>query len=195
MHKTQQRLLIIPRWAGRPNSDFYPWLLETLRTSHPGRFAEARVLDLPTPELPNVTAWPQAIAEALGTDKDELSRTHVLAHSVGCQALFRALTRLPQRCKLAAALCVAGWWHLDRPWDSIKPWLAPISELERARAAVPKLAVLLSNNDPFTADYEATRRAFENQLGARVQLASGGRHFNEREEPAVLAALLALHTE
>lgn len=191
-------MLIVPRWAGSPGSDFYPWLLDRLRSEHPGLFAEARALALPRPELPDVQAWPDAISQALGTDADLLARTYVIAHSVGCQALLRSLAELPEGRHVAGVLCVAGWWEIDRPWDSIRPWLTPIPHLERVRAAagdlqdLGMLRVLLSDDDPFTADHAANQRAWQERLGARVELVRGGRHFNAAEEPAVLAALLAL---
>ncbi len=186
------RLLIVPRWAGRPESDYYPWLLSELGSAHAGLFAQARVLDLPRPELPDVVAWPAAIAAALRSDPDGLSKTYVLAHSVGCQALLRALAQLPEGAKLGGALCVAGWWEIDQPWDSIRPWLAPVPELARARAALAKLLVLLSDNDPFTADHVKNRKQWEERLGATVRLVPGGRHFNAAQEPEVVVELRAL---
>jgi hypothetical protein len=188
----------VPRWAGRPESDYYPWLLARLAAEHPdlsGPFDEARVLVLPRPEQPDVSAWPAAIASELQLrgDAARLERTFVLAHSVGCQALLRALGTLPEGAAIGGALCVAGWWQIDRPWDSIRPWLEPMpsSSLERARAAVRTLRVLLSDNDPFTADHVRNAERWQ-ELGAGVRLAPGGRHFNNPEEPAVLAALLEL---
>lgn len=189
---TSRRLLVIPRWAGRPESDFYPWLLTTLRTERPTLFGEARALALPRPEEPDVAAWPQAISEALGSDPDVLANTYVLAHSVGCQALLRSLGQLPAGLSIAGFLAVAGWFTIDQPWDSIRPWLAPVPALERVRTAAPKRLVLLSDNDPFTRDSAANQREWEDRLGAHVKLAPSGLHFNAPIEPAVLAALLAL---
>jgi predicted alpha/beta hydrolase family esterase len=189
---TPRRLLIVPRWAGRPTSDFYPWLLTTLRSEHPGRFAEVQVLDLPRPEQPDVAAWPAAISAALGSDPKVLANTYVLAHSVGCQALLRSLSQLPEGHKLAGALAVAGWFTIDKPWDSIRPWLEPVPALARARAALPALLVLLSDNDPFTHDAVQNQRDWEDRLGARVKIAPAALHFNAPIEPAVLAALLEL---
>jgi predicted alpha/beta hydrolase family esterase len=186
------RLLVVPRWAGRPGSDFYPWLVTTLAAEHPGRFAQVQVLDLPHPELPEVEVWTAAISWALGTAREQLAHTYVLAHSVGCQALLRSLTRLPVGASVAGVLAVAGWFAIDRPWDSIRPWLEPIPELARARAATKKLQVLLSDNDPFTSDYAANQRAWQEQLSAQVQLVPSGLHFNAKAEPAVLSALLTL---
>lgn len=192
MDKIVRRLLIIPRWAGRHESDFYPWLLSRLRAEHAGLFSEVRVLDLPVPDLPDVVVWPAAIGAAMGSGREQLASTFILAHSVGCQALLRSLAKQPEGTRMGGVLCVAGWWQIDRPWDSIRPWLTPIPQLARVRAALGKLTVLLSDNDPFTADHVSNGKVWEEQLGADVKMVPGGKHFNAPEEPAVLAALLAL---
>ncbi len=149
---------------------------------------------MPRPELPDIVAWPAAITAALGTDQGLLESTCVLAHSVGCQALLRSLAELPPGTRIGGALCVAGWWQIDRPWDSILPWLEPVPQLARVRNAIGKLRVLLSDNDPFTADHKKNRRLWQERLGAEVQLAPDGKHFNAATEPDVLTALLALMT-
>ncbi len=186
------RLIIVPRWAGKSDSDFYPWLLAALKTEHPGRFDEARALDLPRPELPEVGVWPAAIGAALGSDRETLARTYILAHSVGCQALVRCLGAFPEGVQVAGVLAVAGWWEIDQPWDSIRPWLAPLDELGRARTAAKKWMVLLSDNDPFTSGWQRNEQLWQERVGAQCRLAPGGRHFNAPAEPEVLAALLSL---
>ena len=87
---------------------------------------------------------------------------------------------------------VAGWFHLDDPWDTIRPWVdAPLDD-ERARAATSALRVLISNNDRFTSDYRSTRAAFESRLGASVRVIEGRNHFNDPQQPEVRDELLAL---
>lgn len=192
MWEDTRRLIIVPRWGGRPDADFYPWLLARLSSEHAELFSQVQVLDLPKPELPDVKTWPAAISTVLGTEPSRLENTYVLAHSVGCQALMRSLFELPDETRIGGALCVAGWWEIDRPWDSIRPWLAPLQKLSRIRTAMKKLRVLLSDNDPFTADHVRNSKQWQDLLGAQVQLEPGGKHFNAAEEPAVLAALLTL---
>lgn len=186
------RLLIVPRWGGRPESDFYPWLCAELRARHAGLFDEVTALALPRPELPEITTWPAAIEQALGKGAEALASTYVLTHSVGCQALLRALAGLPAGQAIAGALFVAGWWEIDRPWDSIRPWLEAPPTLERSYGALRRSSVLLSDNDPFTADYQKNRSLWEARLTAEVTVVPSRKHFNDREEPAVLAALLEL---
>jgi predicted alpha/beta hydrolase family esterase len=187
------RLVVVPRWGGDAGSDFYPWLFgqPTLQSA----FAEVEVVTLPRPDAPPVDETVRAVLAALGDDARRLERTVVMGHSVGFQAVLRALERLRPPARVRAALGVAGWWTVDRPWPTIVPWVeAPIDDAH-VRAAAGRIVVLLSDDDPFTADAGATRRAFEARLGAEVVVHPGARHFNEKAEPAVLAALTRLAGE
>lgn len=187
-----RRLLVVPRWAGTPRSDYYPWLVAALRANPANPFADIVVADLPDPQTPRLATWPPAIAELLGDDPAALADTVVLGHSVGCQALLHALAGLPAGTRVAGMLAVAGWWRVDEPWPTILPWQEQIPDLARVRSAVPALTVLLSDNDPFTRDHAANAALWHERLGARVTLVPDARHFNAAEEPAVLAALLDL---
>lgn len=188
------RLVIVPRWSGGSRSDFYPWLTARLTALPSPPFDTIVAADLPDPGTPRLDTWPPAISQLLGDDPAQLARTFVLGHSVGCQALLHALAQLPAGRTIAGMLAVAGWWRVDKPWPTILPWQDTIPDLARVRAAVPALTVLLSDDDPFTADHAANAELWRERLGARTELVPGARHFNAAEEPAVLAALLRLAT-
>lgn len=181
---------MVPRWSGKPDSDFYPWLIERL-AEVPG-FAEVVVCDLPEPGTPRLATWPPGVRAALGDDRELLARTLVLGHSVGCHAALHALAGLPEGMRVAGMLAVAGWWTVDKPWPTILPWQDDLADLARVRAAVPRLSVLLSDDDPFTADFNKNAALWRERLAAEVTVAPGGRHFNNSQEPAVLDALLRL---
>src|SRR6185369_8257720 len=93
---------------------------------------------------------------------------------------------------VSALVCVAGWWTVDEPWPSIRPWIDAPLDAARVRANAPRIRAILSDDDPFTADSRAAAERFERELGATVTIVRGGRHFNGREEPAVLEAIAAL---
>jgi predicted alpha/beta hydrolase family esterase len=142
----------------------------------------------PDPDRPEI----EACLEELAGLRPE--RTLLVGHSVGCQVLVRALARLrePEAARAPALLCVAGWWTVDRPWDTLRPWIEVPFDHGRTAARCAHIEVLLSDDDPFTHDVEATRRRFVEALGAEVRVAPGRRHFNAPEEPAVLAAVLRI---
>lgn len=171
-----KRILVVPRWSGTQESDWYPWL-----RGH----VEIEVSPLrPTPDAPEIEP---SVAE-LRSRLQEPRETLFVGHSVGCQVVLRTLAALGRPAD--GVLLVAGWWTVDEPWDSIRPWIDTPVETERIIA--DRMRVLLSDNDPFTADYETTRRLFERRVGATVEIHPGAKHFNGAEEPAVLEAIRAL---
>lgn len=186
-----KRLCIVPRWSGGPEKDYYPWLRNRLAKEHPHVFDEVLSPDMPDPGTPTIAAWTGRIRDVVGTDPQSLRDTVLLGHSVGCQAVLRFLASLPEETQVRGVVCVAGWFGVDKPWETILPWMhTPIDDAAvRARAA--KIVVLLSDNDPFTADHVANAAVWRDRLGALVVNAPGRRHFNETEEPAVLETLLA----
>ncbi|HLL00294.1 MAG TPA: alpha/beta hydrolase [Myxococcaceae bacterium] len=181
-------LVIVPRWAGRPDTDFYPWLEAKLREA-PHGFSSVRTLDMPNPAQPTIEAWVGTLAQALGPAP--APSTVLMGHSVGCQAVLRYLATLPPGHVIDGVLLVAGWWEVDKPWESLRPWLQPPGDLARLRAAARRFVVLISDNDPFTSDHARNRQLWQERLGAEVVLAPGGRHFNNPHEPTVLNLLLS----
>lgn len=186
------RILLVPRWAGTATSDWYPWLGRELASRAPAVRLEVAPLR-PEPERPEIEACIEAYIEALGAlGALDLAGTLLVGHSVGCQVLMRALARVPDGARAPALLLVAGWWTVDQPWDTLRPWIDTPFEHARAVARCDRIEVLLSDDDPFTRDAEETRRRFAEGLGAAVQILPGRRHFNAPEEPAVLAAVTRL---
>jgi predicted alpha/beta hydrolase family esterase len=170
------RLVIVPRWGGAASHDFYPWLI-----------AHATSLGWQTSvaALQPIANAPEPVPTIAGVRAElfDPASTIVLAHSVGCRAAIVAASQLAV--PLQGLLCVAGWFTVDRPWPSIVPWLdASLDARPHARG----FEVLVSDNDPFTADHASTQARFE-VIGARPTLVPGAAHFNAAQEPAVLEAL------
>lgn len=179
------RVFVVPRWSGTAASDFYPWLEHELARRAPGLRLEVAPLR-PAPDRPEIEACLEALADLAP------ARTLLVGHSVGCQVLLRWLARLPEGVAAPALLCTAGWWTVDRPWDTLRPWIETPFDHARAAARCARIEVLLSDDDPFTSDAAETARRFAERVGARVQIVPGRRHFNAPEEPAVLEAVLQL---
>jgi hypothetical protein len=174
-------ICIMPRWAGTSSDDWYPWLRGEL-TGHTIHVASLR----PSPGAPSIAACVREL-HALYAELD-LSRTLLIGHSVGCQAHLHALASLPADAVAPALLCVAGWWWVDEPWETLRPWMdAPAGD--QVRRHVAQVSVLLSDNDPFTSDHEANRVAWQDRLGAEVSIIAGAKHFNGAQERAVLDAV------
>lgn len=181
-----ERVVVMPRWSGTPRSDWYPWLREALG----GWGGALDVLALPDADAPTIEGCVAAIEAAV--DDGALGSTLLVGHSVSCQAMVRYLARRPAGVAAAGLLAVAGWWSVDAPWPSIVPWIEAPVDTERARAAVERVVVLLSDNDPFTADHAANTTLWRTRMGADVRVVPGAKHFNGAVEPAVLDGLAAL---
>jgi predicted alpha/beta hydrolase family esterase len=178
------RILLVPRFRGRASSDFYPWLGQRLGAL--GWRGELEVVSLRTPDQPEVTATVAAVRGRLGAAR--AGRTVLVGHSVGAQAVLRALAA-PGGPAVAGFVLVGAWWTLDHPDAALRPWIDEPFDWTRAAAAAARRIVLLSTDDPHTADVARARRLFDQRLGAEVEVHDGARHFERPEEPAVLAAL------
>jgi predicted alpha/beta hydrolase family esterase len=185
--RVTERVCIVPRWAGRADSDWYPWIRAELAEAHPG--LEVRMLDLPNPAAPVIDQCIASLRAELGDDLAALRETLLVGHSVGCQALMRYLAGLEPRSEGDAVehlVCVAGWWTIDEPWPSLRPWVDTGFDLARLRRAVAGVSVLLGDDDPFTHDWRANQALWEQRLDARTKLVPGAKHFNASAEPSVL---------
>lgn len=182
-----ERVVVMPRWSGTPESDWYPWLRGALG----GWGGALDVLALPDKDAPTITGCVEAIDAAVdaAVDAATVGSTLLVGHSVGCQAMVRWLAQRSGGTRAAGLLAVAGWWAVDAPWPSIVPWIELPVDTARARAAVERVVVLLSDNDPFTADHAGNAEQWRARMGAEVRVAPGARHFNGAVEPAVLDAL------
>lgn len=181
------RLILVPRWSGRRESDFYPWLGRQLRER--GWPGEVETASLRPPDAPEVLPTVAGVRGRLG-GAGRAARTVLVGHSVGAQAAMRALAAPGPT--VAGLLLVAGWWTVDRPWPAIQTWIDTPFDWSVARERAARRIVLLSTDDPFTADAARTRRLFEERLAAEVRVHDRAAHFNGAEEPAVLAAAMDL---
>lgn len=182
------RIIVVPRWGATGQDDWYPWLGAELAGS--SVFSPVVVGDMPDPDEPTIAGWRARIAELAGSDAAILADTILVGHSVGCQAVLHFLAGLPDSTTVRGTLCVAGWWSVDEPWESIRPWIEDSPDPEPVRASCGELRVLLSDNDPFTADAAANRRLWQERLAATVEIVPGAEHFNRPQEPHVLAELV-----
>jgi uncharacterized protein len=170
--------IIVPRWSGRPSSDWYPWLIAQL--------PHISVLEMPTPDEPTIENWVGAVSSAL-LELEQPAKTILVGHSVGCQAVLRALLATKQ--PVAAVLLVAAWLDVDERWPSIVPWIEAPLDLLAAQAYANQRHVLISDNDPFTSDWQGNRKLWHEAFAADVSIATNAKHFNGPESQAVLVAL------
>lgn len=175
------RVLLMPRWSGTADDDWYPWLRGELDVP----ITTGRLV--PAPGAPVIAACVAELARMVGTGS--LEQTVLVGHSVGCQAVLRFVAGLPEGARVGAIVCVAGWFSVDQPWPTIRPWIDTPIDDARVRQTSHHITVLLSDDDPFTADHAANGAAWRGRLGAAVTVVPGARHFNAPEAPAVRHAI------
>lgn len=185
---------IIPRWAGQPQDDWYPWLRKELEQHFPG--IRCRTYDMPQWQMPTIE---QALDYlSVVTPGNQLGSSDLLiGHSVGCQAWLRYLATLHAQGHNRAVggmIAVAGWFKLDHRFPGSDPWLDEPFVHEAVRALLPegRLKLLLSDNDPFTSNYKENMALWKERLGASIHMAEGAGHFNDASMPPVWELLTDL---
>ena len=185
-----RRLGIVHLWGGAPGADWYPWLRDELRGLDLLPFDAIGIPELPDPETPRPETWVPAFLEWLGDDPRDRAATVLVGHSVGCQTIVRALAEGGS--PIEGCLLVAPWFWLDEGSrdETSELWATPFDDAA-GRAAAGKVVALLSTDDPYTSDWEANGRAWEERLGTEVIVEPGAGHFTRDQEPKVLELLLA----
>lgn len=178
------KIYLIPRWAANIHSDWYDWLTEKIYAKYKIEIIRPA---MPNWGNPNITTSLDFLQQAI-TETD--NETYFIGHSVGCQAILRYLDfKFSQNNQLQVGgfLFVAGWFEVDKPWVTLKPWLKPnqinysnISE----NAAYKK--VVLSDNDPFSGNFKKNKTDWEFKLRADVTIYPNEFHFNNPEEKSIL---------
>lgn len=71
-------------------------------------------------------------------------------------------------------------------WDSLKPWVETPINYEAVKTVSSNFRTLISENDPFTSNFEENAALWKERIGAHVTIAKEAKHFNGIEEPTVL---------
>lgn len=174
------KIYLVPRWAGNIHSDWYDSVFELIKNKYNITIER---LEMPNWNEPNK----EKSFEYLSNQVKELNnQCYFIGHSVGCQAIIRFLTKkFEENCdlKIGGCLFVAGWFEVDNPWKTLKPWL-DFNDIDlnliSKRLNFNKL--VLSDNDPFTTNYLKNKRLWEEKINSEVVIYPDRKHFNETEE-------------
>lgn len=178
------KIYLIPRWAANIHSDWYDWMIEKIYTKHKIEIIRPA---MPNWDNPNITTSLDFLQQAIPVIDEE---TYFIGHSVGCQAILRYLDfRFCQNNQLHVGgfLFVAGWFEVDKPWITLKPWLKPNQiNYSNIFENVEYKKVILSDNDPFSSNFEKNKTDWEFKLKADVTIYPNEFHFNNPEEKSIL---------
>ena len=188
-----KRVILVHRWYGSPEADWYPWLKQELESKE----ITVLVPAMPTPDAPEIKTWNSALAKAVG--KPDMD-TYLIGHSVGCQTILRYLEQAAATARVGGCVFVAGWFSLtseamptENEQTIAQPWLANVPDLSRAKKHCTSFVTFLSDNDPYIS-VEQNKNAFE-KLGTVIMEHNKG-HYDEdsncKQVPQVLQKIQEL---
>ncbi|WP_199719163.1 RBBP9/YdeN family alpha/beta hydrolase [Cryobacterium melibiosiphilum] len=163
-----RRIVIVPGYGATAVSHWFPWLRDSLADSG----IEAIVVDLPTPNDPQTSAWESAVRSALGTPD---ASTWVVTHSLGGITALRVLAAIAGEWRLGGLVLVSGF---TGPLAALPLLDAFLTADVHAELLVPNIGVrvvIRSDNDAFVPPSASEQLA--HRLDAEVAIQPGAGHF------------------
>ncbi len=181
-----KRVVVAHGWADDPSRGWLDWLVREL----PQHGIEAVAPQFPEPKRPNIKAWIQTLADAIGRSDEELV---LLGHSLGCLIVAKYLSDLPPDTKIAGIVLVAGM----NTTESWRPeGLYPI-DFDKVKITAQKRVCIYSDDDD-KVEPERTKE-LARLIDAELILDPGKGHFagihGTHELPSALQAVLSCYTE
>ncbi|OGY60349.1 MAG: hypothetical protein A3I31_00040 [Candidatus Colwellbacteria bacterium RIFCSPLOWO2_02_FULL_44_20b] len=185
----KERIFVIHRWSGRPNTDWYPWL----KTELEARGYEVFVPLMPHPETPTIEDYVVCLSEAVGVPDRQ---THFVGHSIGCQTIMRYLAGIQTR--VGKVVFVGGWFDLKGLEDEeaamiAKPWIETPIDFERIRQNAQNITAIFSDDDNYV-DL-GNKELFEQNLNARIFIKHKKGHFTKKSGVTELPIVLEQFVE
>ncbi|NVN97076.1 serine hydrolase family protein [Candidatus Nomurabacteria bacterium] len=184
-----KKVFIVHGFQGRPNSNWFPWLMEELSKES----IYACVLPMPTPDAPIKREWVETINEAVGNQKEE---TFLVGHSLGVPAILRYLESLDKDSKIGGVVLVSGPVSLVKEdgYESVNKFIDRTFDFDHIKNVCKYFIIIHGDNDtnvPFS-DAEELSKKLE---GFLISIPNGG-HLNGSDGfyklPEVLDSLLKI---
>ena len=171
-----RRVILVPRFGGDANADWYATASRHLANYD---ITMEIVSLLPKPTAPGIDEMVAAIARTVGNNPREVGQTLLVGHSVGSRALLAYLSRLGAHQRFAGLVSVAGWFTVDNlnSYPVLAPWVHVNLDFASIASAAGPITVHLSDNDPYTADWRSNAKQWLDKFGATVRITHGAGHF------------------
>ena len=184
MNSTKPNIYLIPRWAGTIHSDWYDWMVLEIKLKF---HVEIHRFEMPDWDQPDISKSIQFLESEISELNEN---TYFIGHSVGCQAILRFIDqqlKVNKNLKIGGFLFVAGWFEVDKPWLSLKPWMKIENvDFHGISQQINFKKVLISDNDPFTTDFLKNKSLWYEYINAGVNIYHNKLHFNNSIEIEVL---------
>jgi len=165
----QRRVFIIYGYYGRPSQ---PWF-QKLKADLTADGVDVIIPDLPTPEMPDSSAWVNAIGEAIGEPNKD---TYVVAHSLGCIATLQYLDSLSSGA-ISGAVLVAGFLNTLPALPELDKFISQPFGTDHVKQTAGKVVAINSDDDPVVPIENAD--LLQERLGAEVTILRGAGHIHE----------------
>ena len=178
----KKTVYIIHGWGGSPSEPLHLWLKKELE----GNGYNVIAPEMPNTEEPHIKEWVNKTKEIAKTNAESI----FVGHSIGCQAIFRFLSDVPEGQKIAGAVLMAPWIDINMKaieeegqeavaiaseWTSSKVNLAKVKEHING-----SITAIFSSNDPFVLPKER-EEIFTKELGAKIIVENNKGHFREED--------------
>jgi len=172
-----KKAVILHRWSGTPESDWYSWLKSELES----KGFEVSVPTAPNTDHPIIEERMRFMDQVMETIDES---TLFVCHSIGCQTLMRYLASHNK--KVGQVIFIAGWFNLQgvilQEGEDVqliaKPWIETPINLKQVKNSCKSIKVLLSSNEPYGCVVE-NKKLFEQSLNAQVIVLENKGHFTE----------------
>lgn len=149
---------------------------------------EVTVPALPASDRPDPTRWNTALSQAIGEPNRQ---TIVVAHSLGCLATLRYLTRCPEPWHLRSLVLVSGFTEPLPVLPQLNDFIEGGCEVSGLAERVDRLTVIRSDSDEFVPIGHTDRLAAK--LGTTAIVSQGRGHFLDSNgvttAPEILGAI------
>lgn len=169
-----KKIILVHRWEGDSESDWYPWLQSKLED----KGYEVVVPNMPDTEVPVIDAWVGYLSQIVGTPDQN---TYFVGHSIGCQTILRYLEIVDV--SVGGAVFVAGWFNLENLENEemeeiARPWIETSIDTEKVKSVLPQSTLIISDNDPYGCLKE-NRNRFGEFVSKEKVIPSAGHFTNE----------------
>lgn len=182
-----KRAYIIHGWGHDSNMVWIKWLEGELK----GKGFEVFAFDMPNTFAPKIEEWMKYLEEQIDSEKID-KESWFVGHSIGAQTIMRFLEKLHKHKKVAGCFFVAPWLNLINlepdEMEIAHPWINLKIDFGRIVDHCNNFTAIFSDDDPYVHLDEADK--FRENLGARIIIKKGMKHFEEAEEiPEILEVL------
>lgn len=143
----EKSAIIIHKWGGSPDVDWYSWISKKLKKEG----FKVQIPQMPNTEKPVIEEWVYFLENIINSTEGEI---YLMGHSIGCQTVLRCLER-PGK-KIKAVFLIAPWLKINNSNLTqeeqlvAKRWAETPIDLEKVKKRCSNFVIVYSTTDPFS---------------------------------------------